>query len=762
MAVRRRPSGLNALVALPLVLAAGAALAQPSQRAIPRPSVPTAPPTATPAAPVAAPVRTAPTPAPDPFAGQVLIEADSVGQDPQTGVITAEGKVEARYEGRTVRADRLIYDQSTRRARAIGNVVIIEADGTTTYASEADVDDRLESGVAAGFSARLENNATLISRALVREPGGRNTLSLARYTACNVCNDPTKNPTWAVRARSAAQDTENQMISYRDVVLEVEGVPVFYAPYFSHPDPTSKRRSGFLAPDPGISSKRGFYWEQPYLWAISPYQDLTISPLISARVRPLLELEYRKRFWSGELRLQGSFTKERLFDSQGDKFGDDTWRSAINGDGKFAINKDWTWGFSLQRISDPTYLDRYDRDYGSIVGPFRSQSLRLLSQAFVQGQDDRFFARAAAVSIQSLRLFEDSGQIPNVLPLVEAMRVYKVGPWNGRLTVEGSALALDRGEGTDSARATAGVSWAASHIVGPGVVVEPYLHARADAFRYRNIGGPKGPDRDASRTLALGSVTARMPLIRPGAVTWLVEPSAMVGVGVGAERANRDVIAEDIGNFELDDTSILRPLGAPNSDLWEGGPRAALSISTRAQWGGTREAYASVARRWRDADRVSAFSRRSDLGGESTDYAVTAGLRDTKLGGIEARARLDRDDGSLQRLDVIANTTIGRLTARARYYETSADFGDRQRQADGFVSWKLNARTRAFGYIQRDLVTDTNILVQAGIGYDDECTAFRVFYLRSEVRNRFLGPSESIRFQVALSTLGALGDDVFD
>lgn len=761
MTVRRRRYGLEALVALPLALGAGAALAQPSARSAPRITPPAAQ-SGDAAQAVQSVIRTAPPAPTDPLAGQVLIEADSVGQDPETGVITAEGRVEARYEGRTVRADRLTYDQSTRRARAVGNVVIIEADGTTTYASEADVDDRLESGVAAGFSARLENNATLISRALVREPGGRNTLSLARYTACKVCNDPTKNPTWAIRARSAAQDTADQMISYRDVVLEVEGVPVFYAPFFSHPDPTSKRRSGLLAPDPGISSKRGVYWEQPYLWVISPSQDLVIAPMVSAKVRPLVDVEYRKRFWSGQIRLRGSVTKERLFDSDGDKFGDDAWRSHINGDGEFEINDNWSWGFGLKRASDPTYMNRYDRDVGANVGPFRSQPLRILSQAWVQGQDERYFARAVAVSIQSLREFDVSGRFPHVLPLVEAMRVYDAGPWNGRLTVQGSALSLYRGEGTDSARASAGASWAASRIVGPGVVVEPFVQARGDAFRYRDVGGVKGAETTFTRSVALAAATARLPMVRPGAVTWYLEPAAMAGIGVAADRANRDVIAEDFGNFELDDTSMMRPLGAPNQDLWEGGPRAALSINARAQWGGTREAYGSVARRWRDADQGRAFSRRSDLDEGSTDYAITAGVRDSQRGSLEARARLDKDDGSLQRLDLIANAVVGRLTARARYYETSPDLGERQRQADAFLSWRLNARTRAFTYVQRDLITDTNLMVQAGIGYDDECTTVRLFYMRNETQFRFLGPSESIRFQVALNSLGALGDDVFD
>ena len=44
------------------------------------------------------------------------------------------------------------------------------------------------------------------------------------------------------------------MMSYRDAVLEVAGVPVLYLPFFAHPDPSSGRRSGLLPPDFGTSS----------------------------------------------------------------------------------------------------------------------------------------------------------------------------------------------------------------------------------------------------------------------------------------------------------------------------------------------------------------------------------------------------------------------------------------------------------------------------------------------------------------------------
>ena len=100
------------------------------------------------------------------------------------------------------------------------------------------------------------------------------------------------------------------MISYQDAVFEIKGVPVLYIPWFAHPDPSSKRRSGLLVPDIGVSSKLGVFYEQPYYWAISPSQDMTISPMVSAEVNPLVKVDYRKRFFSGFVDLESSFTYE--------------------------------------------------------------------------------------------------------------------------------------------------------------------------------------------------------------------------------------------------------------------------------------------------------------------------------------------------------------------------------------------------------------------------------------------------------------------
>ncbi len=251
---------------------------------------------------------------PGPADERVYLEADRLIDNREDGVLIAEGNVQVKYGIRELRADRVIYTIETQKVRAIGNVRIADPDGTMRFAEELEVDEQLADGVATQFVAQLPGDALVIARAASRSADGSNTLDQAIYTACEICEDGEESPTWALRARRAKQNAETQMITYQDAVLEVKGVPVLYVPYFAHPDPSSKRRSGLLAPEPGLSSKLGAFYIQPYYLALSKSQDLTIIPHLHTNVAPLLELEYRKRFYSGYVEVETSLVYDEQFE----------------------------------------------------------------------------------------------------------------------------------------------------------------------------------------------------------------------------------------------------------------------------------------------------------------------------------------------------------------------------------------------------------------------------------------------------------------
>lgn len=695
---------------------------------------------------------------------EVVLQADEIGQDDEPNVVTASGNVVARQGGRTLRADRLVYNQTTGVVRAFGNVLVVEPDGASTFSDELTVDDELATGVATNFSARFTNGGVVAASAAVRREGDRSFLSRAIYTACPVCKDGKDKPTWAIRARRALQDERAQTIVYNDVVFEVEGVPVLYMPYFMHGDPSVGRRSGLLQPKPGQSSRLGYFWEQPYLFVIDRSSDLTVSPMVSQYVNPLVNMQYRRKFFSGDLMIDGSVTHERLFLKDGVKFGEATWRSHIFADAAFKINETWTWGFGAERASDDLYFQRYSiGGQGVNRGLVRAQSSRLLSQVYLEGSDDRFYGRVLAVAFQDLRGLSAEA-VPAVTPMVEASRNWSFGPANGVLTASGSALALWRGnDGRSSARVTGGLRWRGSQVIGRGIVVEPQAFVRADHYRYEDPTIP-GSDRNLSRALGLASVDFRWPFMRPGTrFNATLEPRISLTYASN-DSEQSSVINEETSNFELDSTGLFRAQGSGGYDLWDPGARITAGLSAGLDIGPQTRLRGFIGRQWR-SEVNPAYTRNSNLDRKASDWVGEADIAWRSNLNFTSRLRFDGETGSLARLETAARANFWRFDADVRYIHfpektAGADFAHRETSASLRV--RVTKNLKLFGTVLQDHLGRTTLQSRAGILYNDDCTDLRLYYEETETRNRFIEPSRAIRFQVAFKTLGVLTDSEFD
>src|SRR4029077_15254178 len=100
-----------------------------------------------------------------------------------------------------------------------------------------------------------------------RDKGTYTVMQNGVYTACEPCkDDPKKPPLWQIKGARIIRDDSEKMIYFEDARVEMFGNTVAYMPYFSPPDPTVKRKSGWLMPEISHSSKYGFGVETPYYW----------------------------------------------------------------------------------------------------------------------------------------------------------------------------------------------------------------------------------------------------------------------------------------------------------------------------------------------------------------------------------------------------------------------------------------------------------------------------------------------------------------
>jgi LPS-assembly protein len=663
--------------------------------------------------PAKTPVKTAP----DDGLGtrDVYLEADNLIDDRTTTTMTGEGHVELRYQGRTLRADKVVYNSVTGATHAFGHIVITGADGNVEYANEAELDDQFRAGFALGFSARMQDNVTIVAASAVHRNETVNSLRNARYTPCEICraDGSPKEPTFSIEAQQIVEDRDHQVIYYRHAVIRVKGVPILPLPFFWHADPTAKRRSGFLTPKVDFAKRRGLSVETPYLFALSPSSELIVDPQFNTSVNPLLNLRYRQQFYSGLLDVRAGYTDEQLFDSHG-KFGDSTNRSYILAKGAWQLDPRLTIGFAAERVTDPTFFRRYSvPQVFQDRGPFKTDTDRLLSQLYVTRQDSQSYISVAGLSYESLRAtvtnqtiqrYDTSAAFPFVGPLIEARYDPRDPVLGGRLRVLATAVVLNRNNTViavtdpsginpagpqpfavrpsnapsltyrDSRRGTTEGDWRRDFTFDNGLRLSPFAEARGDIYSINNGAITSGLNyatvgkASSTVTRATGTigVDASWPFIRPlGAGSIILEPLAQLALSPKA-KPNANIPNEDSASFEFDETTLFSTHRFQGYDLYEGGQRLNIGGRATADFGGGRSASLLIGRVFR-AERDPVFSAVSGLQRTSSDWITAVTV--TPLRGLSFfnRARTDADTWKVHRDEAGANLSIGRSNLSARY-----------------------------------------------------------------------------------------------
>ena len=131
----------------------------------------------------------------------------------------------------------------------------------------------------------------------------KSTFSLCDYRENDKC------PPWELIATEMRHDSKKKTIYYDNAIIKIYNIPIFYIPKLQHPDPTVKRRSGFLIPSFADSKNLGTSINLPYFWAINNDKDLTINNRLFASEHPLFLGEYRQAFKNSNLVADFGYTE---------------------------------------------------------------------------------------------------------------------------------------------------------------------------------------------------------------------------------------------------------------------------------------------------------------------------------------------------------------------------------------------------------------------------------------------------------------------
>lgn len=703
-------------------------------------------------------------------ADQIYLDAEELLEDGERGVYIARGAVRLQTNLRILYADELIYNPETGRITARGDVRFYEGSQPAQFADEIVLDDDMEEGVAYGFATLLENNGRAAAAAALRRSGGEVELRDAYYTACDLCADGEREPTWRLRANEVVRDPDDEVIRYRDMRLEVGGVPVLYSPYFAHADPAAKRRSGFLLPTVDISNRLGVSYQQPYYWAIGPYQDLVIAPRVMSEANPLLELDYRRRFYSGTVNLEASFTIEQEYkdgpdeDELGEWIGDEEFRGHIFADGRFDLSENWAWGFGFQAADDALYLRRYDysEEPEETTTLFQFENQRtLISQLYMTGRGESYYADISTARFQLLADDFDSDRLPMLAPLVRLSADVPLPRGFGDLDFDVNAVGLRRELGRDYIRASAGFEWFAATTLPFGLRAEPFVFGRADGYSFNTVdaNGSELDRTNFSRTLGAAGVDVSWPFLRPGdRFDAIVAPRAFLVAASGVDDDEIPIPAE-AESADLNSSNLFQINRTGGYDIWEDGARVDLGLTASLEGRGGPMRFESFVGRSYRLDGEPRLSEASGVFEDESDWvAEIEGA--SRVARLAARTRFDSETGSLNRIDFIGSVSAWRLDFGALYTDIrDPAAANPLEELQANAQFALTENWSATWSMVRDLESFVTRSTSAGLRYTDECTDFRIFWEREDYQVGDLGPSESIKFEIVLFTLGGIGAD---
>lgn len=684
--------------------------------------------------------------------GPVQIIAEEVIYNPNTKTVTASGKVEISQGDRVLMADKITFFEESRIVAASGNVSLLEPTGEVLFADYVELDDQLREGFVQTIRLLFADDSRAAAVRAIRSDGNVTVLDRAVYSPCLPCAEQPERPLlWQVKAVKVTHDQTKKTVEYEDATFEVLGVPVAYTPYFSHPDPSVKRLSGFLAPRIGGSGRLGFRVGTPYFWAIDDNSDLTLTPFITTQAGSYAVGDYRKAFANGEFAAQFSLGYGEEFDGDGNPTGQDAFRGHIFARGNLQLDDNWRMGLNVERSSSDTYLKRFS---------FTSPNY-LTSDLYAEGFYDRSYLSVIGYSFQGLRAISDPGTTPLVLPLAQANWIVEPEMIGGRLELNANAIAIHRDEGASQRRFTLGAAWQRPWITDLGTVFTVDASIRGDFYDTEDVYDAQGNDvsGQTARFLPKLSLEARYPLVRPTEHgRQVIEPIAQIVLAPSVPMSNK-ISNEDSQSFEFDDTNLFAVNRFSGYDRWDAGSRFVYGVRT-AYYGNEGTTFSVfLGESFEFTDEKDVYEYGKGLGDGRSDFVGAITFTPTYWLDIQHNFRLDKDDLSFNRNDIRAVINGKRLQATVGYTsvkeQTASPTPSDRDEIYATAGLKLDEYWTVYGDTRYRLNDDEGaISTGLGLFYTDECVEIGTMYRRDTTRDRDVTPDTSVSLILRLRNLG--------
>ena len=334
------------------------------------------------------------------------LQGDQLIYDKSGDRVISRGNVEIFYNNYILTADEVVYDQSAGTLTAIGNVTLKEPQGNVVHADRYTLTDDFRDGFVSALSITSKDQSHITADRATRREGNVTEFHNGRFTPCQ--SDGGTPPLWCISATRIIHDQSAATLTYQDAYFEIYGQPIFYLPYFQSPDPTVKRKSGFLTPDYGHSTDPRLHHRHPLLFQPGAELRRHHRADLLQRSRPVPEgrmassarqrrIQRPPRWHRSKRKRPAGYRRPPTTDLDG-------LRGSIETHGRFSLSSWWKFGWDAIVESDDQFRRFYKLD--SILVTDR------VNQIYLTGQSDRNYFSA--------KLYQFGGLLTNDTPQTES------------------------------------------------------------------------------------------------------------------------------------------------------------------------------------------------------------------------------------------------------------------------------------------------------------------------------------------------------
>ncbi len=584
----------------------------------------------------------------------VNFSAEELTTDEKSGLITATGDVEVIYNGMRLTTDKLQYNQHKDEIMAIGNVKLYSSDGSIVYSDKVLLAEKMTVGEMQHIKVLLKDESHVFAESFRQKNNQTKVLTKATYTACDMCEG--KSPLWTISARKVQHDAVSKDINYNDAVIKIKNIPVFYAPFFSHPDPSVKRRSGFLAPTIGSSNYLGATIQPRYFWAVNDQTNVLFSPILSSDKGIVWDGGYQQYFYSANTDISGSYLKD-------DDDNNPQHRGNLFAKGRVDLNNLWRMKYDLKYVSDYVYLKELNL-------PYEDDSW-LTSNITFERFNDRNYASVESFYYKILsynlrrqneqQYREVNSRKPFVAPLIDVELYTAPSSIGSYFKNQFNTASIYHENGEQTHRLTSINSWELPYTSIFGEKYRFVASLKSDAFyvnKYKYAGNETYSGA-VTRFFPQAGIEWRLPLVRANENSRQIIEPVIVGVVApnGGNKVNK-IPNEDSEDVYFDDTNVL------DLDRYAGYDRN--DTGSRVSYGLRWSSYGNI------IGRTSAFIAQSYEGNKDSNFTReldtdSASHFSDYVGRINAQPN--------QYLDLNYRFRLDRKTLDARYSELGAAFG---------------------------------------------------------------------------------------